>query len=58
MRILTDEEYLAILEPPCPLCSGDREPREGEGWPGHDRACVIGLSRGTVAARVPAMLPS
>jgi hypothetical protein len=23
----------------CPCCSGDREPRDGEPWAGHDRAC-------------------
>jgi hypothetical protein len=24
----------------CPLCSGDREPRDGEPPPGHDRSCA------------------
>ena len=33
----------------CPVCSGDREPRDGEAWPGHDRACIVGLGTGTVA---------
>ena len=33
----------------CPLCSGDREPRDGEGWPGHDRSCAAGLAAGTTA---------
>jgi hypothetical protein len=38
----------------CPVCSGDREPRDGEAWPGHDRACIVGLGTGTVAPHEPA----
>jgi len=40
---------LSIGTVSCPLCSGDRETPEGQGWPGHDRSCAIGLASGTTA---------
>ena len=40
----------------CPLCSGDRETRDGA-WPGHDRSCAFGLPRG-LAVRNPAVRPA
>ncbi len=33
----------------CPLCSGDRQPREGQRSPGHDRACPVGIAAGSTA---------
>jgi hypothetical protein len=36
----TASAIAAAREAQCPLCSGDRETKKGQPWPGHDRGCA------------------